>query len=139
MRDELLYEAHDVNGTMTVNRLRARNTPTFTMYERLAEIAAEPGAVRFLDFTSVGDKVFAPGIDIGQFCGAEDATANEARLDRVPGVLKRCPVPTIAAIADARTVGGTSIAAACDLRMTCGEQADFREGTKAFPGKRSPV
>ena len=120
MTDELLYDLRDSIGFVTLNRPQARNALTFAMYERLAEIAANPGAARALIITGAGDKAFAAGTDIGQFrafATADDAIAYEARLDRVLGALERCPVPTIAAIAGACTGGGAGIAAACDLRI----------------------
>jgi enoyl-CoA hydratase/carnithine racemase len=120
MQDELLYEARDGIGYATFNRPQARNALTFAMYERLAAIAAAPGAIGALVITGAGDKAFAAGTDIGQFRdfqGADDAIAYEAKLDRVLGVLERCAVPTIAAIAGACTGGGAGIAAACDLRI----------------------
>ena len=120
MQDELLYEAQDGIGLITFNRPQARNALTFAMYERLAEIAADPGSIRALVITGAGEKAFAAGTDIGQFRafnGAEDAIAYEAKLDRVLGVLERCAVPTIAAISGACTGGGAGIAAACDLRI----------------------
>ena len=118
MLDELLYEARDGIGLITFNRPQARNALTFAMYERLAEIAADPGSIRALVITGAGEKAFAAGTDIGQFrafATADDAIAYEARLDRVLGALERCPVPTIAAIAGACTGGGAGIAAACPL------------------------
>ncbi|MBV9250843.1 MAG: enoyl-CoA hydratase/isomerase family protein, partial [Acetobacteraceae bacterium] len=120
MADEVLYEARDAIGYVTFNRPQARNALTFAMYERLAEVAAEPGDVRALVVSGAGDRAFAAGTDIGQFRtfgGAEDAIAYEARLDRVLSTLERCRVPTIAAIAGACTGGGAGIAAACDLRI----------------------
>jgi enoyl-CoA hydratase len=90
------------------------------MYERLAEIAADPGEVRALVITGAGDKAFAAGTDINQFrafSGAEDAMAYESRIDQVLGVIERCRVPTVAAIAGACTGGGAAIAASCDLRI----------------------
>jgi enoyl-CoA hydratase len=120
MTDELLYEQHDGIGHVTLNRPQARNALTFPMYERLAEIAADPGNVRALVITGAGEKAFAAGTDINQFrafSGAEDAMAYEARIDRVLGVIERCRVPTVAAIAGACTGGGAAIAASCDLRI----------------------
>jgi enoyl-CoA hydratase/carnithine racemase len=120
MTDELIYEIRDGIGHVTLNRPQARNALTFAMYERLADIAAEPGPARALVITGAGDKAFAAGTDIAQFRdfqSAADAIAYEARLDRVLGVLERCPLPTIAAIAGACTGGGAGIAAACDLRI----------------------
>jgi enoyl-CoA hydratase len=120
MTQELLFEIRDGIGFVTLNRPAARNALTFAMYERLAEIAADPGDARALVLTGAGDKAFAAGTDIGQFRefrGAEDAIAYEARLDRVLGALERCPIPTIAAVSGACTGGGAGIAAACDLRL----------------------
>ena len=120
MTDELLYRVQDGIGYITFNRPQARNALTFAMYEELARIASDPAGARALVLAGAGDKAFAAGTDIGQFrafSGADDAIAYETRLDRVLGVLERCKVPTIAAIAGACTGGGAGIAAACDLRI----------------------
>ena len=120
MTQELLYDIQDGIGVITLNRPAARNALTFAMYERLAEIAADPGGANVLILTGAGDKAFAAGTDIGQFRAfqsADDAIAYEAKLDRVLGALERCQIPTIAAVAGACTGGGAGIAAACDLRL----------------------
>jgi enoyl-CoA hydratase len=120
MTDELLYDQRNGIGHITFNRPDARNALTFPMYERLAEITADPGGVRVLIISGSGEKAFAAGTDINQFrafSGADDALAYEARIDRVLGTIERCPVPTIAAINGACTGGGAAIAAACDLRI----------------------
>src|SRR3984957_11399094 len=120
MTQELLYEIRDGIGFVTLNRPAARNALTFAMYERLAEIAADPGEARALVITGTGDKAFAAGTDIAQFREfrtAEDAIGYEARLDRVLGGLERCTVPGIAAVSGACTGGGAGIAAAGDLRL----------------------
>jgi enoyl-CoA hydratase/carnithine racemase len=123
MTQELLFELRDGIGFVTLNRPAARNALTFAMYERLAEISADPGGARALIITGAGNKAFAAGTDIGQFRDfrtAEDAIAYEAKLDRVLGALERCPIPTITAVAGACTGGGAGIAAACDLRIAAG-------------------
>ncbi len=120
MNDELLYDVTGTIGVVTLNRPAARNALTFGMYERLAEIARAPGAIRALIITGAGEKAFAAGTDIAQFrafASADDAIAYEAKLDQVLGDIERCPVPTIAAISGACTGGGAGIAAACDLRI----------------------
>jgi enoyl-CoA hydratase len=120
MTQDLLYEIQDGVGVITLNRPAARNALTFAMYERLAAIAADPGGARALIITGAGEKAFAAGTDINQFrafAGADDAIAYEAKLDRILGVLERCPLPVIAAVSGACTGGGAGIAAACDIRI----------------------
>src|SRR3984957_16714376 len=134
MTDELLYDQRDGIGHIMFNRPQARNALTFAMYERLAEIATNPGDVRALIITGAGEKAFAAGTDINQFrafASAADAMAYEARIDRVVGTLERCRVPTIAAIAGACTGGGGALAPACGFRFTA---ANWRFG---FPVART--
>ena len=105
MTDELLFTARNGIGHVVLNRPQARNVLTFAMYQRLADIAANPGDARALIITGAGDKAFASGTDIAlfqDFRSAGDAIAYEPRLDRVLGGLERCPVPTIAAACDLR-------------------------------------
>ena len=123
MTQELIYDKRGDIGWITFNRPQARNSLTFSMYERLAEIcdsAAKDGSLRALVLTGAGDKAFAAGTDINQFKAfktPQDAIDYEARGDRVLGILERCPVPTIAAISGACVGGGAGIAACCDLRI----------------------
>ena len=120
---ELLYEVHDGIGRITFNRPQARNSLTFNMYERLAEICANAGndrSLKVLVLTGAGDKAFAAGTDINQFRAfktPQDAIDYEARIDRILGALEQCQVPTIAAINGACAGGGAGIAACCDLRI----------------------
>ena len=121
--DELLYEVRDGVGYVTFNRPQARNSLTFAMYERLAEICNKANAersIKALLITGAGDKAFAAGTDISQFRAfdkEQDALDYEARIDRVMTAIERCRVPTVAAIHGACTGGGASIAACCDLRI----------------------
>jgi enoyl-CoA hydratase/carnithine racemase len=129
--DELLYEARDGIGFVTLNRPQARNALTFAMYERLRALCgevAEDRAMRALVITGAGEKAFAAGTDIGEFTAfrtAEDALAYEHRIDQVLSALEACPKPTIAAIAGACTGGGAAIAAVCDIRIAA---ANMRYG-----------
>lgn len=121
--DDILYEVRDGIGFLTFNRPAKRNSMTFEMYERMAQICTEVSEkrdVRALILTGAGDKAFAAGTDMSQFRAfdkEEDALGYEARIDRVLGAVERCKVPTIAAIRGACAGGGAGIAACCDLRL----------------------
>src|SRR3979411_92062 len=120
---DLLYEVRDGIGRITFNRPQARNSLTFGMYERLAEICASAGedrSLKVLILTGAGDKAFASGTDINQFRAfktPQDAIDYETRIDRVLGTLEQCSVPTIAAINGVCAGGGAGIAACCDIRI----------------------
>jgi len=122
-QSDILFDVRDGIGRVTFNRPQARNAFTFEMYERVAEICQDADknrAIKVLIFTGAGDKAFAAGTDINQFRAfstPQDAIDYEARNDRVLGVLEKCRVPTIAAIAGVCTGGGAAIAACCDLRI----------------------
>ena len=120
---ELLYEVHDGIGRITFNRPQARNSLTFSMYERLAEIcagAAKDRSLKVLLLTGAGDIAFASGTDINQFRAfktPQDAIDYEARIDRILSTLEQCQVPTIAVVNGVCAGGGAGIAACCDLRI----------------------
>jgi len=121
--EEILFEKKDGIAWLIFNRPDARNAMTFAMYDRLGELCAQVNgddAVHVLILRGAGDKAFVAGTDISQFRAfekPEDATAYEARMDRVFDALEDVRVPTIAAIQGACTGGGAGIAAACDLRL----------------------
>jgi len=123
MSDEILFEVKDGIAWLVFNRPDARNAMTFGMYDRLGELCAQVNgddSIRVLVLRGAGDKAFVSGTDISQFRGftkPEDATAYEARMDRVFDALEDVRVPAIAAIQGACTGGGAGIAAACDLRL----------------------
>ena len=120
---DLLYEVHDGIGRDTFNRPQARNSLTFSMYERLAEICAGAGkdhSLKVLLLTGAGDIAFASGTDINQFRAfktPQDAIDYEARIDRILTTLEQCQVPTIAVVNGVCAGGGAGIAACCDLRI----------------------
>jgi enoyl-CoA hydratase len=120
---DLLYEVRDGIGRITFNRPQARNSLTFNMYERLAEIcasAAKDRSLKVLILSGAGDKAFASGTDINQFRAfktPQDAIDYEARIDHVLGTLEQCQVPIIAAINGVCAGGGAGIAACCDIRI----------------------
>lgn len=120
---DLVYEVNDGIGRITFNRPQARNSLTFSMYQRLAEICASAGndgSLKVLIITGAGDKAFAAGTDINQFRAfknPEDAIDYETRIDHVLSTLERCRVPIIAAIHGVCAGGGAGIAACCDIRI----------------------
>src|ERR1700738_1177697 len=120
---ELLYEIRDGIGRITFNRPQARNSLTFDMYQRLADICTSAGkdrTLKVLILTGAGDNAFASGTDINQFraCKAtRDAIDYETRIDHVLGTLELCQVPIIAAINRVCAGGGAGIAACCDIRI----------------------
>lgn len=134
---EILFEARNGIGLITLNRPQQRNALTFAMYDELAAICAEPaarGANRVLIITGAGKQAFAAGTDIGQFRAFkthDDALAYERRIEHVMSTIENCPVPTIAAISGAVTGGGGAIACCCDIRIAT---ADARFG---FPIART--
>src|ERR1700726_484644 len=120
---ELLYEVREGIGRITFNRPQARNSLTFSMYQRLTEIcagAAEDRSLKVLILTGAGDKAFASGTDINQFRAfktTQDAIDYETRIDHVLGTLEQCQVPIMAAINGICAGGGAGIAACCDIRI----------------------
>src|SRR5579883_278432 len=120
---DLLYQFSGGIARITINRPQARNSFTFEMYRKLADICERinsDDAVKILVLTGAGDKAFSAGTDISvfkDFTTPDDALGYEAFMDRVLSSLEKCRVPTIAAIAGACTGGGGAIAAACDLRI----------------------
>src|SRR5882762_8078839 len=95
---DLLYEVRDGIGRITFNRPQARNSLTFGMYERLAQICANAGddrSLKVLILTGAGDRAFAAGTDINQFRAfksPQDAIDYETRIDHVLGTLEQCHI-----------------------------------------------
>lgn len=120
MTQDLIFETDGDIGIVTFNRPAQRNALTFQMYEDLARICDDPGALKVLIVQGSGGS-FAAGTDMSQFRAfstPEDAWHYEETMDKVMGRIERCPIPTIAAITGPCTGGGAAIAACCDLRIT---------------------
>ena len=124
--NELLYEADNGIGILTLNRPHRRNALTFAMYEKIKQICAQAGTdddpdkLKVIIFKGAGDAAFAAGTDISQFktfSGEDDAIAYEQMIEAVLHEIEYCEVPTIAALNGFVTGGGAAIAASCSLRI----------------------
>ena len=118
MTQELLYDIQDGIGVITLNRPAARNALTFAMYERLAEIAADPGGANVLILTGAGDKSFCSGADLKAVARGDGIIPDdpvEAGWGFAGYVHHPISKPTIAAVNGVALGGGTELCLASDL------------------------
>jgi enoyl-CoA hydratase len=120
---DIIIERNDGIAEVRFNRPEVRNALTFEMYEAVYELCAkanEKGEIRAIVFAGADSSAFASGTDISLLQGIKDGKGGieyEERIERVVGMVERCRVPTIAAIAGACTGGGAALATACDFRV----------------------
>lgn len=120
--NELLFEKHGTQATITFNRPKVHNAMTWAMYERLETVCDEIDAdddIRVVTLRGAGGKAFVAGTDISQFRefkDGDDAIAYEQRIDRIVGRLESLTRPTIAMLEGYCVGGGAAIALACDFR-----------------------
>ena len=120
---DIIIERKEGIAQVKFNRPDVRNALTFEMYEvvyNLCVEANETEELRAIIFAGVDSSAFASGTDISLLQGIKDGKGGieyEERIERVVGMVERCRVPTIAAIAGACTGGGAALVTACDLRI----------------------
>jgi enoyl-CoA hydratase/carnithine racemase len=122
-------EVADRVATVTLNRPEALNAISTELAVALAE-AVEPLAtdprVRAVVLTGAGDRAFCVGADLKQRAGFDDHGwfVQREAFRRGFAAVRRCPLPTVAAVAGFALGGGTELALACDL-VVAAEDATF--------------
>jgi enoyl-CoA hydratase/carnithine racemase len=113
-------EVADRVATVTLNRPEALNAISTELAVALAEavepLATDPG-VRAMVLTGAGARAFCVGADLKQRAGFDDHGwfVQREAFRRGFAAVRRCPLPTVAAVAGFALGGGTELALACDL------------------------
>jgi enoyl-CoA hydratase/carnithine racemase len=122
-------EVADRVATVTLNRPEALNAISTELATALAE-AVEPLAtdprVRAVVLTGAGERAFCVGADLKQRAAFDDHGwfVQREAFRRGFAAVRRCPLPTVAAVAGFALGGGTELALACDL-VVAAEDATF--------------
>jgi enoyl-CoA hydratase/carnithine racemase len=113
-------EVADRVATVTLNRPEVLNAISTELAVALAEavepLATDPG-VRAVVLTGAGERAFCVGADLKQRAGFDDHGwfVQREAFRRGFAAVRRCPLPTVAAVAGFALGGGTELALACDL------------------------
>lgn len=144
---EILHETQDGIATLVLSnpaKLNAINAAMWVQLKAAFDRIAEDDSLRCVIIRGAGDKAFAAGGDIEEFrsvrATVDDALHYHDGLVAVAlAAIRRCAIPTIAAIQGACVGGGLEIAGCCDLRIA-GASARFgapinRLGFSMYPGE----
>ena len=107
-------------ATVTLNRPEARNAISTELAEALATVfeplTTDP-AVRAVVLTGAGDRAFCAGADLRERGGFDDQGWFVQRevFRRAFAAVRRCPLPTVAAVFGFALGGGCELALSCDL------------------------
>jgi enoyl-CoA hydratase/carnithine racemase len=113
-------EVSDGVATVTLDRPEALNAISTELAAALAA-AVEPlavdRAVRAMVLTGAGERAFCVGADLKQRAGLDDHGwfVQREAFRRAFTAVRRCPLPTIAAVFGFALGGGTELALCCDL------------------------
>jgi enoyl-CoA hydratase/carnithine racemase len=113
-------------ATVTLDRPRALNAISTGLASALAatfEPMATRRDVRAVVLTGAGDKGFCAGADLKERSGFDDHGWFVQRevFRRAFGAVRRCPLPTVAAVFGFALGGGCELALACDLVVAAGD------------------
>jgi enoyl-CoA hydratase/carnithine racemase len=116
-------------ATVTLDRPEALNAISTELAADLATamdpLATDPG-VRAVVLTGAGERAFCVGADLKQRAGFDDHGWFVQRevFRRGFAAVRRCPLPTVAAVFGFALGGGTELALACDL-VVAADDATF--------------
>jgi enoyl-CoA hydratase/carnithine racemase len=122
-------EVADRVATVTLDRPEVLNAISTELAVALAD-AVEPLAtdpeVRALVLTGAGERAFCVGADLKQRAGFDDRGwfVQREAFRRGFAAVRRCPLPTVAAVFGFALGGGTELALACDL-VVAADDATF--------------
>jgi enoyl-CoA hydratase/carnithine racemase len=116
-------------ATVTLDRPEALNAISTELALDLAAavepLGVDPG-IGAVVLTGAGDRAFCVGADLKQRAGFDDHGwfVQREAFRRGFAAVRRCPLPTVAAVAGFALGGGTELAISCDL-VVAGEGATF--------------
>lgn len=116
-------------ATVTLDRPEALNAISTELALDLAAavepLAVDPG-IGAVVLTGAGERAFCVGADLKQRAGFDDQGwfVQREAFRRGFAAVRRCPLPTVAAVSGFALGGGTELAISCDL-VVAGEEATF--------------
>ena len=116
-------------ATVTLDRPEALNAISTELALALAEavepLSTDPG-VRAVVLTGAGERAFCVGADLKQRATFDDHGwfVQREAFRRGFAAIRRCPLPTVAAVAGFALGGGTELAISCDL-VVAADDATF--------------
>jgi len=128
--DEVLYEAADGIGRVTINREASRNSISWAVMTAMREIVADVRSnpdVRVLVLTGAGEKAFSAGADltgVAEGAGFTDLHHARGEMARLFVELWQMGKPTIARVRGYALAGGFGLALSCDM-VIASDDAQF--------------